>query len=296
MNNQTDVTVIKVGVTLAGVPTKGDVAQRQANLIIAQANLVEESLVDTADYFSLMAGCSDERARVGSNVNQTNGPRFQVFGGNIIYFINVATLAGVNLGSDEDSVIRNAIDQLVSSNFKLGLHIGCAALQGVYSIYEIMLNNVEIMRKYVSSQLGNAYNNEDFESVINNIKNAVELKNLSLFTEQNLKQVIAEKVGQDYADDATELIRPNLEHKAKSIARIKRLNKATDVSVIFDKTKYGFGSFIFNDGYANMIENLVASGPDSSEKIKLARIARELIIKATLLAVPNEFIDEFIIS
>jgi hypothetical protein len=78
--------------------------------------------------------------------------------------------------------------------------------------------------------------------------------------------------------------------------RIKTPKVATIANDIFKQSIYGEGSYIHNDSYAFEIEKIVTSGPHSKELIELAATAREFIIKATALALPNPVLSQIDIT
>jgi hypothetical protein len=261
-----------------------------------QAEIVRSNLIVTEGLKDLYSGCSDERGRDGQLDGQPGVARFQVFGGNATYFVNINALLGFGSSDDAEDSFKTAINSLDEAGFKPGMHQACAALNGVHPVMAIIHNKPNMVLEYAQAELGDEFDENYANQLIVNAGLIITGAKFENFRENNLQDLLVKKYGEAEAYKAVELIRPGLEHAGYTIARIKKPNVATDASAIFDASVFGRGSYIFNDAYASSIENLVASGPHATEALKLARHAREFIIRATLEAVPNPELRQFTLS
>ncbi len=227
--------------------------------------------------------CGDERGRQGTRNGQSPEPRPSVFGGPDIYGLAVAELIGYfndDTQSGEDH-LRQAKQQLNQAGIKSGGHDGCAANGSFFAWMSIMAQNPDVVKGYAKQQLGAAYHEGAADEVIGFASRLVGSGRYNDWKEDTLAIVLG--------DEAGEAIEQLVEapHEGATLIRNGLVGTTVDQTKLYDSSAVGKGSFVHDDWYADQIEHVLTSGPNAVRQKQLAEHAREFIIKAIAVALPN---------
>jgi hypothetical protein len=174
------------------------------------------------------------------------------------------------------------------------MHTECAALNNIQPVMQIISNekNKDMLYDYAKQSLGDRFKEEYADIIINSAGLIVDSAKFNGFSDNVLHDILTSRFGEVETNKSIEKLLP-VEHKELTVGRVKRPNTAVDTTAIFDLSVYGEGTYIINDPYAKALESFVASGPDATTQSQMAEHARELIIRATLQAVPNPVLTQF---
>lgn len=248
-----------------------------------QAHQAIASLVPV-DYETARGTCSDERFRKQLRNGQPTEPRPAVFGGPDIYGLAIAELTGYFEAENQESDVERAETvkrQLNRSGVKSGGHDGCAANALFAGWMELIATKSELA-EYAQSQLGDRYDASLAQEVVDYASSLVQSGRYAAWKESNLADVYGEE-----AAEAIEQLGP-VNHEAVTLVRNKINGTTVDQTELYSRSQVGKGSFIFDDSYADKLEHILSSGPDAVRTKLLAEHAREFIIAALVVAVPNE--------
>lgn len=224
--------------------------------------------------------CGDERAREGLlNGDKTVEARPSAWGGPNIYGLFMAELSGYFADSKLDGRGRlQAVTGIINdANIKSGGHVGCAANDSLPDILAILADQAK-WAAAVKDELGNEYDNELSESLASNAQKALDSQAYKGWAETILQEVLGDQAGV-----AIETLQPG-PHTARVLERIWVVNQTVDQTTLA-KNANGQTSFVQDEPYCQRIE-LAISGDDQG-KIPILRHAREALLQAVLLAVPN---------
>jgi len=265
------------------------------SLVEKQAYVVASKLISVEDYFARYGTCPDGRGREGTLEGQPTDARFQMFGGPVVYVVNLRSLLSPEITevNAKDS-FESAVDDLIAAGFKPGMHTECAALNNIQPVMQIISNekNKDMLYDYAKQSLGDRFKEEYADIIINSAGLIVDSAKFNGFSDNVLHDILTSRFGEVETNKSIEKLLP-VEHKELTVGRVKRPNTAVDTTAIFDLSVYGEGTYIINDPYAKALESFVASGPDATTQSQMAEHARELIIRATLQAVPNPVLTQF---
>ena len=254
----------------------------QATLTPAELkNLAQLGIKSLASYSDDSRGtCGDERAREGLlNGDKTVEARPSAWGGPNIYGLFMAELSGYFTDSKLDGRGRlQAVTGIINdANIKSGGHVGCAANGSLPDILAILAKPSN-WNAAVKDELGNEYDDELAVSLASNAQKALDSHAYAGWTETILQEVLGDEAGV-----AIETLQPG-PHTARVLKRIWIAGQTVDQTTLA-KNANGETSFVQDEPYCQRIERAI-SGDDES-KMPILRHAREALLQAVLLAVPN---------
>jgi hypothetical protein len=198
---------------------------------------------------------------------------------------------GINLEDTDVLVIERGLKDLNAAGFKPGMHAGCAAANSIHPIMGIISQKSAALYMHVKNHMVESYSDEYMDLIITNAKHVYESSKFENFSEHKLFDLLAAEFGkQEAMASAEKLIK--VDHEEFIIARLEKQFVAVDSTAVFNESVVGKGAYIFNDSYAQQLENLATSNIDAVKQQQIARHAREAIIWSTLQAVPNSEIRE----
>lgn len=254
-----------------------------------QANAAKDALREVSP--EAHGTCIDERERVGTlNGEAKVEPRHSAPGGPNIYGLYIAELTDYFGDSDADSKQRlTVVTKAINDNgIPSGGHKGCAANAGFNAVLGLISgDNAEAGRKYAHEQLGDDFDEDAYNEVVENAKKAVESNRYADWSEGVLTEVLGEESG-----DAIEIL--GGQHEGRTFARVKAGNKTVDQTELHKAV--GEDTFVSDEDYEGRIESVIADGPDAVWKQKLARHAREVLLAALFPALPNKELHQINIS
>jgi len=263
---------------LTGESIAADKLYAQAGVVISGLRLV--------DFYSVRGTCVDERLRGRLLNGQDTGPRPAVPGGPDIWGLALAELIGLPLaastGQERLAIVSHS---LKAANIKSGGHLKCAANDGLLVWMAYIRDNPDQVKAFARSQLDQKYDEGMADTVVDQAANLLAGTVYKGWSEKILGEVLAAEAG-----EAIEQLADGVEHQAQTIFRIKVPNLAADVSWIYRHSIIGPGSYIMNDPYSSLIENVLTSGPDAVRLTALARHAREIALGAVAMVVPNKLL------
>jgi hypothetical protein len=287
---QDEIASIKASITIAGAPIKGTAdsqdLQIDSALIQRQADAVRSCLVSVY-YREVRGSCIDERARSGlrsgKNIVEV---RPSVPGGPNVYALAVAELTGYFSDSSDSGEERLArvTNRLNEGQIKSGGHEKCAANGGFNAWMQIVAEDAEAIKDYAREQLGEKYNESLFEDVIANARKVIAGGHYQDWNEDVLARVL-----EDQAGEAIEIL-ADVPHEAVTFVRNSITGATIDHTKLYNMSIAGRGSFVNDEAYADVIEHIIASGPDAVRKKREAEHAREVILAAVAQAVPNKIL------
>ncbi len=232
--------------------------------------------------------CVDERERVGTRDGQKDvEPRYSVPGGANVYGLYVAELINYFDGEDSDGSSRlTEVTALINDGgVNSGGHEGCAANGGFNAVMGLICgDNLDAGKEYARSQLGSEFDEGLYDEVVANARRVVESGRYAEWDETKLFDVLGDKAG-----SAIEQL--NGKHEARTIIRVDVDGMTVDQTELHKLTN-GEDSFINDEGFAGRIEAVMSDGPDAERKQQLARHAREAVMSALVVAVPNPVIHQ----
>lgn len=259
----------------------------------AQAEYVKQSTVEV-DYSKTRGTCPDERPRVGVLSGEPIiEPRPSAFGGPIVYGLYMmelsdsfggSSLSGIDrLGETKRTLDRNKIPS--------GGHKECAANIGFGGIIEIIDTERDAIAAEVELKLteaGEKFEPDVMDEVFADAHKTNKSGRYDGWTGDELVEVLGDEAG-----NAMEVLE-HIPHTGKTLVRTKQKNMTVDQTKVHALS--GEYSFVNDDEYCAAIENALANGPDAVHKLKLMRYAREALIKAIMMALPNDEVHEINIS
>lgn len=252
-------------------------------LITEQAEAARDSLVDV-DYFAVPGTCSDERAREGILSGEPLvEARPSVLGGPTVYGLAVAELTGF-FGEAEtagEARLATVAQRLEDVGILNGGHIKCAANAGFESWMRIMAEHPELVVPYVEKEMGTRFDPITMAEVVHYAGDVVASGRYGGWSEEVLPRVLGDKSG-----SAIEKLR-DVPHDGMTLVRQKVDGKTVDQTTLYERSVLGRGSFVFDDPYADLVEHAMTTGPDAARKKVVAEHAREAIIAAIAVALPN---------
>ena len=260
-------------------PIKTNGAERMAPELLARQAEAARACLVSVDYKLNRGTCGDERPR------EYPEPRPSVFGGPNVYALGVAELTGYFADDDQSSGEERLVrvtGQIEAGGFKSGGHKGCAANSGFGTWMRIIAEHPELMKDYARGQKGDAYNDTAMNVVIGYAQAVVASGRYDDWSEDVLARVLG-----DEADEAIETL-IDVPHEGKTLVRNRTPNTTVDQTDLYGRSVVGKGSFVHDDPYADALEHVVTSGNDAARKKVEAEHAREVILAAVALAVPNE--------
>jgi hypothetical protein len=250
----------------------------------AQAERARNHLVEI-NYKNVPGTCGDERPRVGLlSGEQTVEARPSVFGGPNIHALAIAELTGFFGDADYsgEERLRQVTRQINAAGIRSGGHEHCAANDGLGTWMQKLSDPGArpAILGYMKLNLGDRFD----ETVAEEMFAHADAVNSSGRYDGWNENVLAGVLG-DEAGGAIEIL-ADVPHEAQSVVRNKVPNTTVDQTALHNDG--GVDSFVVDDAYADMIEQSLATGPDATHTLAVARHAREAIIAAVSTAVPNE--------
>lgn len=251
-----------------------------------QAGYLRASLVEI-DYSSVHGTCGDERYRIGlaSGAEKVEA-RPSVFGGPDIHGLYVSEGAGVYKDSQLTPTERlgDVMKTLKPNGVKSGGHEHCAAAAGFGdAVIPNIVANPDLVRAYAKNNMDN-YDDTVMTEVLENFTLALET-----YKGWDGEAALKENLG-DEAGEAIEKL-ADVPHEGRTLARNKRVGYTIDQTLVHENAD-GEDSFEYDDPYADVIENALATSPDSTDLLKLMRHAREAVLVGVALSVPNTEIHQ----
>lgn len=245
------------------------------------ADVARECLEDYDD--NTRGTCIDERPRVGLLDGTPNvEARPSSVGGPNIYALYLAELIGY-FGNDEDdgeAHLSSVTELINSSEIPSGGHAHCKANGSFGDVIEVIASQRELIDEKVRASMGDEYDPDAVDEIYNNATRTYESGRYSNWNEDVLAKVLGDEAGQ-----AIEVL-ADIPHLGKTFIRESVPGKTVDQTKLHERTSEY--SFVHTENYAERIENAIASGPDAEHMTELARHAREILLVAISIAVPNE--------
>lgn len=245
------------------------------------------------DYHKVRGTCSDERERIGLlSGERTIADRPSVWGGPNIYALYMAELTGFfgNSESTGQERLQRVTAIINGAGIPSGGHKGCAANGGVNAV----LNYIGDEKNFVAiglaakTKLGNAYDATILQQVTAFARAAQTSKHYENWDESVLENTLGDEAGQ-----ALEIL-ANVPHDAAD-----RIWNEIDGYTVSQNKLYRTAhkrSFVFDDPYAVMIENVFAGRPDNLNAQTLLRHACMALDRAIIEAVPNRQISDITLT
>lgn len=226
--------------------------------------------------------CIDERVRAGLYGGDTETEaRYANPGGPDIYGLYMAELTGYF--GDSEATGKERLVQVKSAinagGITSGGHVGCAANAGFNAVMGLIAGgNAEAGCEYAKENLGDDFDEEAYNEVVENAKRVAKSGLYDEWSEDVLLEVLG-----DEADKGMELLEG--QHEGLELTRFRGKGKTPAQNKIFEKT--GRYSFVNHEDRAEQIEAIIADGPNAAWSEKLARHAREALLAALVPALPN---------
>ncbi|MCA9343103.1 hypothetical protein KC950_03790 [Candidatus Saccharibacteria bacterium] len=257
--------------------------------VMQQAGAVREALRDVSS--EAPGTCIDERRREGYlSGDEGHEARFSAPGGPNIYGLYMAELTGYFAGRNIDSKQRlNEVTGVINdAGIESGGHKGCAANAGFNAVLGLIAgDNVDAGREYAKQQLGNDFDEEAYNAVVENARIAVDAGTYVEWAEDSLAQELGDK-----AEKGIEIL--GGQHEGRTFARVNVVGKTVDQTELHNAVNED--TFINDEGYEERIESAIAGGPDAEWKQKVARHAREALLAALFPALPNSELHQINIT
>lgn len=281
-------------ITINSDPLKqevNDVNPMSIEELEAQADMARDCLREVRE--TTATTCIDERERIGTQDGNTNiEPRFSVPGGANVYGLYIAELSGYfDPQSPDDSQDRlSEVTSLLNENeVKSGGHEGCAANGGFNTVLGLIYgDNLDAGKEYARSQLGDDFDAEIYDQVVEYARITFDSGRYANWDETMLFKELGDTAGQV-------IEQLNGKHEARTLLRVDVSGKTVDQTDLH-KLSNGEDSFVNDEGYCQRIEDIISDGPDAEHKQKLARHAREAVLSAIIVAVPNKLLYQINIS
>ncbi len=235
--------------------------------------------------------CVDERERIGTRDGQEDvEPRYSVPGGANVYGLYIAELISYFAEESEGLTrITEVTKMLNDGGVNSGGHEGCAANGGFNAVMGLICgDNLDAGKEYARTELGGDFDEVLYDEVVANARRVVESERYGKWDESKLFDALGE-------EDGSAIEQLNGKHKARTIIRVDVPGKTVDQTALHELTN-GEDSFVNDEGFAGQIEALLSDGPDADRKQKMARHAREAVLSALVVAVPNPVIYQINIS
>lgn len=288
-----DPMMVKIDVVPQAIKATGEITMMPEQ-VEAQAEAARRNLVAVAD--DARGTCLDERERLGTRAyayaDQAE-PRPSVAGGPDIYGLYVAEFSGYfgDSGGDVETNLSQVKNDINRKRIKSGGHDHCAANASFGPIVSIIANpdNALALKSYAKANQGDSYD----EAI------ADEVLGFAIATDKSGRYADHEEatLGKVYGDEAGEAIETlaDVPHEGRTIIRQSKRGYTVDQTALHNATG-GEDSFVFDDWYADDIENALASGPEAARMKKRMRTAREFLIAAVAQAVPNKELHQINLS
>jgi hypothetical protein len=239
--------------------------------------------------------CIDERSRIGTlNGEESVEPRHSAPGGPNIYALYIAELIGYF--GDDDTSGKERLEQITGMINEAGIssggHQGCAANNGFEAILGLIGGqNSDQGRAYAMEQLGDNFDEQAYEQIIESAKKVVESGRYADWSEAVLiEEVLGGKDGE--AGTAIEVL--DGQHEGRTFARVKAGSQTVDQTELHNAV--GEDTFVNDEDYEDRIDMILADGPKAVWKAKLALHAREALLAALYPALPNKELHQINIS
>ncbi len=257
-----------------------------------QAELARQSLVPVTK--DSRGTCIDERERVGTRAQEgVVKPLPSVAGGPDIYGLYVAEFSGYfgDSNRDPESSLGEIKRDINSKGIASGGHDHCAANASFGPIVSIVANpeNAAGLKAYAEINQGDAYD----ETIANEVLDFARQVDGSGRYVNHKEDTLAEVYG-DEADEAIETL-ANVPHEGRTFIRQDKRGYTVDQTSLHNLSG-GEDSFVFDDWYADDIENALARGPEAVIMKKRMETAREFLIAAVAQAVPNKELHQINLS
>jgi hypothetical protein len=254
-----------------------------SELLQAQAQLVADCLVPI-QYQAVHGTCMDERGRLRLLNGQPTEVRPSAPGGPNIYALGVAELIGlfdnrIDLSAEER--LSDIGERLRSGNIKGGGHDDCKASAAFQAWMAIIADQGDELKESVKKELGERYSGTAASFVVSQARDVVKAGRYSSWQEYLLPQTLGDDAGQ--AMEVTD----SVPHEGQTFVRNKVDQSTIDQTRLYHKSVFGQGSFDVDDAYLDDIEHILTSGPDAAMKKLQAEHAREFIVAALMVALPN---------
>lgn len=270
-------------------PIKGGVGEM--SVIRLEAEAARQALVPV-DYYKSFGTCSDERERIGLFSGESRvEPRPSIFGGPNVFSLAVSELIGCFSRSDETGKekLARATRALNKKGLKSGGHLGCAANEKFGAWMALIDEYQDLIRQAARRELGEGYDEAAMQAIV---RRARTVKKSGCYKEWDGQELLG--VLGDEANQAIEVLE-DVDHEAGILVRQGVTNMTIDQTSLHAGSKRY--SFAFDDPYAALIEQAVVEAAGmGSRGMHLARHAREVIIAAVVLAVPNSRLYEVIVD
>ncbi len=256
-----------------------------------QAEAARECLREYDD--NTRGTCIDERPRVGLLDGSKNvEARPSATGGPNIYALYLAELIGYfdgdEEGGDGEERLATVTDLINEFGIPSGGHGHCAA----NASFGVVIGNISMLRDEINAQvqlnMGDSYNMGAAEVIFDNATKTHQSGRYSNWSEDSLARVLGDEAGQ-----AIEQLE-DVPHLGKTFIRERVPGKTVDQTTLHEKT--GEYSFVHTEDYAERIENAISSGPDAVRMTELSRHAREIVLAAIAMAVPNQELHGIILD
>jgi len=258
--------------------------------IIAPELLVEHgqqvaACLTPIDYQAVRGTCMDERMRLRLRNGQPAEIRPSAPGGPNIYALGVSELIGLFDNSPDltaEQRLSDVSDRLQKGKIKSGGHDDCRASAAFNDWMGLIAQHGDELKSVVKHQLGDRYDEEAASYVVGKANDVVSSAVYSAWHESALGRELGDEAG--VAIEVTD----NVPHRAKTFVRNKVDNTTIDQTRLYHISRVGEGSFVVDDPYVDDIEHVLSSGPDAAIKKVQAEHAREFIVAALVMALPNE--------
>ena len=264
----------------------------QPEVVVEQAEAARRCLV-RVDYSCVCGTCAEDRERVGLMSGETEvEPRPSNFGGPVIQGLYVSELSG-RFGIDSPLTGKErlaAIDVAFSESgrVKSGGHVNCAANADFDKVVGNILNLKAEIETYASVQLGDKYDQSAMDEVYYWADNASISRRYADWDQSALVEVLG-----DGAGNGIEIV-ADVNHDAETLIRTNIKNGTVGQTEIYALT--GKRSFVQDDAYSEVIENVLATGTDPNRMKRVMEHAREAVIVSVSQLLPNPELHQISIS
>lgn len=286
-----DPMMVKIDVVPQAIKASGEVTMTSEQ-VQAQAEAARRSLVPVAN--NVRGTCIDERERLGTRSREgAIEPRPSVAGGPDVYGLYVAEFSGYfgSTSKDAESNLSQVKKDINDKGIASGGHDHCAANASFGPIVSIVANpdNATALKAYAKANQGDRYDEAIADEVLAFAAKVDESGRYTDHEEATLAKVYGEEAG-----EAIEIL-ADVPHKGRTFIRQGKRGYTVDQTNLHKLTG-GEDSFVFDDWYAEDIENALASGPEATRMKQRMETAREFLIAAVAQAVPNEELHQINLS